>query len=280
MPETFVADSVQAMTPARLAFLYGDLCLNTKIVAAIFGESESEAKNAISRHSIKWCHGLYGQLTRKTFMHLARTLGIDPGALDINDYKRWQAKKAILGREFFRLASENAMPWAEIDAFLEGLPAIQAEARNRVTPLRLEFLYGDLGAQISEIMLILNATERDIHFVLTEHEIERHHTYHPELNERVLNELAKRFGFKTWPQDRFARARATYCWPIVKREVRKGLIVLAEKEQLDLAVVDDFVGGIPAIAVQVEAARKAWLTQAAAAVGEEATPITDRVQTG
>lgn len=81
---------------------------------------------------------------------LAALMDFDPNEVDINDRKEWQAMKADLGREFLRLANDDAIPWSRIDAFLYRLPAIQEEAEKHVTGSRLQFLYGDLGATISK----------------------------------------------------------------------------------------------------------------------------------
>jgi hypothetical protein len=167
--------------------------------------------------------------------------------------------------------SEGAIPWNEVDAFLERLPAVQAEAAARVTAPRLQFLYGDLGAKLSEIMLILDASKSDVYCGLSLHEVERHVPYHEELSERVLEELARQLGLDDWPKHWHERSIDSRYWPTVRREVREGLIRVAKKDRLDLPVVDEFLANLPAIAAQVQEAWRARLEQISPAAGKDAS---------
>ena len=270
MTDTLGVGAADALMCARLTFLYGDLCLNTKTVAAIFGVSESDAAAAIKRHSVKWCHHVFGQLSRKTFLALSKVMGFDPTEIDADERHQWQAMTALLGREFLRLAGEGFVPWNEVDAFLERLPAVQAQAAARVTAPRLRFLYGDLGAKISEIMLILDASEIQVRRGLVLHEVQRHVLCYPELNDQVLDVLVKRLDLADWPNRWDEYTIDSRRWSAVVRDVREGLIRVANEGQLDLSAIDEFLAKVPAIAEEVHQARLAWLNGVATSGAEGA----------
>ncbi len=247
-----------ATTRTRLVFLYGDLGFSTKTIAAILGVAETDVAEACKRYSVKWCHHVFGQLGRKTFQALAKLMGFDSGEIDSSDPRHeWQLMRTMLSREFLRLAGEDSIPWTEVDAFLARLPEIQAQAKARVTPTRLEFLYGDLGATLSEIMMFLDVPKEIVYQCLVCDGIERHYTYHPELDEHAFDELARRLGDSAWSNDSLARRDAYYQWPVVKREMREGLARLAKVGQLDLVVLDEFLAGVPAIVEHLRQARRA-----------------------
>lgn len=252
-----------AITRSRLAFLHGDLCLTEEAVAAIFGVARKEVADARERFSVKWCHHVFGQLSRTCFLSLAGLLGVASADIDaVVEGGRWHVMKAVLSREFQRLAKERAIPWKRVDAFLASLPAVQAAAQARVTPAVLEFLYGDLGARIAEVMTILGASEETVRQGLAVHGVERHHEYHPELDERALDELARRLGAEEWPKDWSARSRWDRHWPTVEREVREGMLGLARKGELDCVVLEKFIESIPAIVAEE---REKWFARFARA---------------
>lgn len=251
-------DRVVATTRTRLVFLYGDLGFSTKTIAAILGATEADVAEACKRYSVKWCHHVFGQLGRKTFQALAKLMGFDSGEIDSSDPRHeWQLMKTMLSREFLRLAGEDSIPWNEVDAFLAQLPEVQAQAKARVTPRRLEFLYGDLGASLSEIMMILDVPKETVYQCLVCDGIERHNGYHPELDEHAFDELARQLGDSEWSNDSLARRYAHYRWPVAKREMREALARLAKAGQLDLDVIDDFLANLPAIVERLRQARRA-----------------------
>ena len=257
----------------RLAFLYGDLGLNSETVAAILGISEFDVIETCAHSSIKLRGHVFGELTRKTFLSLAKLLGFDPSEIySVTVRDEWQTMKAVLGREFLRLANEGTMPWNELDTFIEGLPEVQAEANARVTEQRLRFLYGDLGANLSEVMLILDASKSDVTHRLSSYGIRRHETYHPELDEHVFNELKKRLGADTWPDYWEERSLMYRYWTTVRREAREGLVGLAGKSRVDLTIIDELLADVPTLAKNLYEARLARYDRVCSADVEAASP--------
>lgn len=226
-----------SLSTSRLRFLVGDLRLPYRRVAAMLDAPLRAVERETPRAREGWTSRPYSVCIYRELIELMG--GLDPGPLPLGD-REWPAMRERLARQVAHMATNEPDRWRSVDEYLWGLQYVLNAADARVEERRLRFLHGDLGMPAVDIAKLLNASWLAARTALTRFDIKPHAGDSDDLGESHLREFAHRLGVSEWTRASTSGRWDRY-WPTVKAAARDGLLDLARRGRLDLAVFDTFL---------------------------------------
>jgi hypothetical protein len=179
----------------------------------------------------------------RVYRDLMELMGeLDPAPLPPGE-REWPAMRERLARQVAHMARNDPGRWRSVDEYLWGLRYVLDAADGRLDQRRLRFLHGDLGMPAVDVAELLDASWLAVRTALTRLDIKPHAGASDDLSESLLRELAHRLGVSEWTRASTSGRWDLY-WPGVKAAARDGLLDLARRGRLDLAVLDAFLDGL------------------------------------
>ncbi len=239
---------------ARVAFLYGDLGVDQRTIARLLKTSIGAVERVVKARALARHQSPHGAWSEPLVRELASWLDLTlPALTQVDPEDVWTKLRVALRSALVRKLERDPSAAFLLDRFLIDLPHRQRAAHDRLTRERLQFLHGDLGMQAPEMARLLDVSWAAVRAALDREKLYRNEPYHPGLDEELLTTLARALGCEAWPIERVSSDgyfRDDRQWSAVRGGSVKGLLQLAAKRRLDLAVLDQFIAAIPTLVAE------------------------------